>query len=144
MERIANITPLLPENQKVFDKIWEWFVKKRITKKKAPQVTSDKHANGYHDGEGTIAINENHDKKDFPLPALMVEEILHYIASGRKKEWRCPASSEDFSLGFLHFILRLIVDELRDKPYERRREFQSRLIRYMCTLVEADIGKKTG
>ena len=83
--------------------------------------------------DGLIVINESHEDKEFPLGAVMLEELLHYVAISDR-----PESSADFSLEFLQFVLGLIVNELEKGPHSQKRAFQSMLIGHLWKLIEAD------
>ncbi len=135
MENVLGGARLGEENQKLFDAIWKWFIENRITSKEQPQVMSD--PGGSYHVEGMIGIKEAHDNKEFPLGAVMLEEILHYVASSDNE-----ASSADYSPEFLEFIFRLIVSTLgRGEINGKRdgRDFQSALIRCLWKIIEADI-----
>jgi hypothetical protein len=128
MERIVNCDPLSEETEKLFRCIWKWLVDNQITNQEPPQVTSD--PINYH-LHGLIGIDERHRNGAFPLGAVMLEELLHYVTSSDKTE-----SSADFSLDFLQWILKVIVNKL--KSTNREREFQSLLIGYLWKLVESE------
>jgi hypothetical protein len=132
MDDIMNLTPLSPENDALFWKIWEWLSARGATKGELPQVTSDEFS--YH-VDGLIGIHEGHDKNDFPLGAVMLEELLHYATSSDD-----PKTSADFSPAFLHRILDLILGDLSGKPHEPKRAFQSILIVALWKLIEKGAG----
>jgi hypothetical protein len=120
------------ENQRIFDRIWQWFIDNRITEKEHPQVMSDPNSS-YH-VEGIIGIKESHGNEDFPLGAVMLEEILHYVTSSDDEE-----SSADYSPKFLDFIFRLIINQLGSNERNRKRDgqdFQSMLIRCLWKIIQ--------
>jgi len=138
MEHIHGMEQLAEANEKLFASIWKWFVDNRITDKEAPQVASDPVGSYHHDG--LIAIKESHDDKNFPLGAVMLEEIVHYVTSSTNEQ-----SSADYSPEFLAFILRLIrnnVTKPEDRLPAKKRDGcdpQSVLINCLWKLIEREI-----
>jgi hypothetical protein len=131
VERIVNLSPLSEDNQKVFQRIWNWLIDNKITDKEEPQIGVDE--GSYHD-DGLIGIDESHENKEFPLGAVMLEEVLHYVATSDR-----PESSSDFSPEFLGFALRLILKGLEGRSYEDKRAFQSMIVAWLWKLIEADV-----
>lgn len=134
------VIPLSPENEKLFDRIWEWFVKRRHTSKDKPAVTSDpsdefsgKGTSGWHQ-DGLIGIDET--CTTTPLGETMLEEIAHHIKSGER-----PESSADFSAEFMGFFIKVIADEWskKDVSHEEKRRFQDNLVQTLWGLIEPDI-----
>ncbi len=134
METILGGDELGEENQKLFDVIWKWFVDNHITGKERPQVMND--PGGSYHTDGLICIKEAHDNKIFPIGAVLVEEILHYVTSSDNEE-----SSADFSPVFLEFIFRLIVARLGAEKRTRKRDgtdFQSLLIGHLWEIIQLE------
>lgn len=124
--------PLSAENQTKFDRIWEWFVAHGLTRKEKPTVASG--SGSYHlevEEFDLIGINEDHDDTNFPLEAVMLEEILHCVSTGDD-----PGLSSDYSPQFLQFILGVIIRLLHER--EQKRLFQSALIRRLWDLLEPE------
>ncbi len=131
LEQVIGLPPLSEENQKAFQRIWRWFVDNHLTSKPQPQVTSGGDTS-YH-LNGLIGINENHRNEIFPLPAVILEETLHWVLSSDD-----PKTSADFSHEFLQGIRRFIAVPLDGRPEECTREFQSMLIRTLWEQIERD------
>lgn len=100
-----------------------------------PQVASD---GSYclHE-ENLIGINENHADENFPLGAVMLEEILHFVTHSDNEK-----TSADYSPEFLTSIFQLILERLAHWKTSTKRsgkDFQSVLIKTLWEVIEADI-----
>lgn len=127
---------LSPEVEALFWRIWNWLTDKKITDKPSPQVFGSDGCSAH--AEGMIYINQKHQNVSFPLPAVILEEQLHYILSSDD-----PSTSADFAPLFLHRILDIILTERNSQTYEQKREFQSVLIGQLWKLVESGIRPQT-
>ncbi|MGE3637362.1 MAG: hypothetical protein AB7G28_02305 [Pirellulales bacterium] len=128
----VNDVPLSECQRRLFDGIWSWFAQNKVTAMGEPYVVSSQHGSGHY--EGKIEIDERDAKPTFPLGAIMLEEILHYVTSTDRSE-----TSADFSAEYLQFILQQIVERLDARHvYEEKRAFQSVLIRELWQIIEKD------
>jgi hypothetical protein len=128
VERIVNPTPLSGPNDAVFWKLWSWLKAYSRSDIERPQVTND-HGN-YHI-DGLIGIDESSGKASYPLGAIMLEELLHYIATTED-----PQSSADFSPEFRQFITRIVSIALTTREVSHKRAFQCLLIRHLWELIK--------